>query len=638
MLGPLLADVDVVSFDFFDTLVDRPNLFAPTALFPLVEQQANERGQVLRDFARTRVRAEGIARVRARGNGVGDVTLEEIYREVAALSRLSAADTATLMALELALECQHIDRLASGFALYQDAVAAGKRIVVVSDTYFPAAFLTDLAVRAGYTQIERVFASSAERCTKLDGSLFDRVVAHTGVHPKRILHVGDDSFTDYRGALGRGMKSQLVRTPLQTWKRNRSIPNRTSGSAELDALFVELAAAPPSGDPAIIPEIVAMYAGFALWLAWRIAQDRVRTIYFFARDGRIMKEFFDLVARAAGLDVESRYLYVSRAALYPTVITAAPNVGRQLFAHNWEQLPVLDALRRVGLEADEGAAALAANGLRRDSILGAASRARFEKTLIDLWPLIEERNAGASALAVGYLEQEGVMHHQPTAVVDIGWHGTMQNAIHLLCRHRRTPKEIQGYYLGTLGRPQGADPLYRAAGFLVEQDEPPALRSIIRSSPSLIELLHGAPHGTVQGYEDVDGRIEPVLDPGELDREQYLSVIGPIQERALAHAKSLFGGVGRLRLTGPDPEMVARVALSWLCDPSPGVAEALGALQIVSDVRGVARSITGVSEHQLTVSAGELLPDGSKPMWPAGRRALQKAAAISDPVTSLRAR
>ena len=112
MLGPLLADVDVVSFDFFDTLVDRPNLFAPTALFPLVEQQANERGQVLRDFARTRVRAEGIARVRARGNGVGDVTLEEIYREVAALSRLSAADTATLMALELALECQHIDRLA----------------------------------------------------------------------------------------------------------------------------------------------------------------------------------------------------------------------------------------------------------------------------------------------------------------------------------------------------------------------------------------------------------------------------------------------------------------------------------------------------------------------------------------------
>jgi hypothetical protein len=202
----------------------------------------------------------------------------------------------------------------------------------------------------------------------------------------------------------------------------------------------------------------------------------------------------------------------------------------------------------------------------------------------------------------------------------------MQNALVLLCRHLGIDKQLSGFYLGTLDDPVGADPAYRANGFLVDRDQPPELRSIIRSSPSLIELLHGAEHGSVEGYERVGERIVPVLSTDPLDVQQHRQVIGPIQRDALALVRSLLDPRhGRLRVSSPSADMVARVGLGWLADPPPHVATVLGALRIVSDVRGNVRSITGVDEFDPLFATGELLPDGSRAMWPAGRDAVRRA-------------
>lgn len=630
MLGRMLDDVDVVSFDFFDTLVHRPSLYAPTSLFHLIDEAAVGEGLSIKEFPSVRIRGEAIARVRAQGHGVGDVTLPEIYREVGVLARFDEAETATLLGLELAAERRVIQMLPSGRALYGAAVDAGKRIAIVSDTYFSVEFLTELAERAGYVNIEWILASSVERATKAQGGLFDRLLERTGAPAGRVVHVGDDAYSDYRGALGRGLRAVLTSTPMQAWKRARSVPNRTTGARVLDDLLVSLAS--PSSrsetcddtcdDTGLVPEVAVLYLGHALWLASQLVQSRIRTVYFFSRDGQIMKEFFDLVSRAAGLGIESRYLHVSRAALYPTVIFTSPETARRLFAHNWDHLPIAHALRRVGLDPDESQDALRAAGLRADAVLGAASRDRFESTLVRLWPLIERRNAAASECAIAYLEQEAVLTTEHSAFVDIGWHGTMQNAIVLLCRHLGIVKPVNGYYLGTFDQPVGADRSYRASGFLVDNDNPPDIRAIVRASPSVIELLHGADHGSVERYEPRDGRVAPVLADDADEREQHRRVIAPIQHAALARARAVLGGDRTLRASAPDPGMVARVGLGWLTKPTPAVAEALGSLRIASDVRGVSRSVTGVIEHGLEGAAGEMLPDGSRPMWPAGRRVL----------------
>ena len=155
-----------------------------------------------------------------------------------------------------------------------------------------------------------------------------------------------------------------------------------------------------------------------------------------------------------------------------------------------------------------------------------------------------------------------------------------------------------------------------------EDDGPPDVRSIVRSSPSLIELLHGADHGTVDGYEESSGRIRPVFDVAASELAQHRAVIEPIQQRALALARSILDAHGSLRLSAPDPTMVVRAALGWIADPTREVAEALGRLTIATDVRGVHRSITGATEHPVAAQRHDMLPDGSRPMWSAGRKAM----------------
>jgi len=76
-----LSDVDLVSFDLFDTLVSRPAR-RPDAVLKLVEHRiASEEGRPIPLFAERRA-AEN--RVRARKHHQGDVNLSEIYAELAA--------------------------------------------------------------------------------------------------------------------------------------------------------------------------------------------------------------------------------------------------------------------------------------------------------------------------------------------------------------------------------------------------------------------------------------------------------------------------------------------------------------------------------------------------------------------------
>lgn len=66
--GRLLTQVDVVSFDLFDTLVYRKGLFLPKDLFYYVQAEAEKQlGLKLDDFTALRVRAEERARARVWG-------------------------------------------------------------------------------------------------------------------------------------------------------------------------------------------------------------------------------------------------------------------------------------------------------------------------------------------------------------------------------------------------------------------------------------------------------------------------------------------------------------------------------------------------------------------------------------------
>lgn len=631
-----LRFVDTVSFDLFDTLVQRDGLFSPKDLFYLVHEAAGrELGLWLNDYATVRVRAEGIARVRAWGSGKEEVTLDEIYAEVARLLDLDPRTKDDLMQIELDCERQATSSLESGKRLYEAALAAGKRIVVISDTYLPEALIAEIVEKMGYTAVSRVYASSAHGKSKQQGSLYDVVLRDLGCPPGRLLHVGDNQLTDVTRAVSKGIRSFFVPTSKYEFKWRHGLADVPSGNPSLSAMLCFLSEA---GQQAVtladlrsvlertaIENLSVLYLGFSTWLLKQLRQGGYERVYFAARDGLIMKRFFDLVAAAAGCEVESTYLYVSRAALYPSLIFVAPETARRLFSNPYEWLTLEDALHRISLSFEECADSLEKRGLVDPMLhLKPSMGAQFSAFLGDVWPLVERKNVEHYALVVDYLRQEKVLTEEKAAFVDIGWRGSLQNSVLTLLNHLGVTKDLQGFYLGTFEKPIGAAPGFRATGFLVDNDEPQQISTLVRSGPSALELFHGAGHGCVQGYERRGARVSPVLEDNPVERQQFNGVVGPVQDLAFEFVSEHLRRSTCFTITAPEPGLVARIALRFLYAPTVAEAEFFGRLKHASDFGGGMKSITGVLEWDLKKVYDETLPDGMLPMWRPGFKVLKR--------------
>ena len=633
----MLDAVDVVSFDLFDTLMERRGVFCPKDLFYVVREVAAARGIRIEEFVVARVRAEEGARVRARGCGKEDVTLEEIYADLGRRPGLTSTQVTELMRIELDCERSRLIALEAGARLFSAARQAGKQVVIISDTYFDEAFLAELLLERGYGAA-KIYASSEHGKTKSDGSLFDVVLGDLGVEPGKVLHVGDNPLSDVTRALGRGMRALLFTTPHGQWKRRHGMTDRPSGNAVVSNMLYRLSHTDadgrhPQDERSIVARTAAhlsiLYFGFAAWLVDHLRRRPCRRVYFASREGLVLKRFFDQAAAVAGLHVDSRYLYVSRAALYPSLVFADPKLARRLFCHHWDKLTFDDALRRLGLGFEEVRNVLRSQGISYPTLpLNAVTAPKLAGIIDGLWSVLRAKNKRHIELLTEYLGQEMVLDDADAAFVDIGWHGTLQYVLDRLLGHVGASKRLSGYYLGVFAKPTGAGEEFCAKGFLVDQNEPQSIATLVRAGPSLIELLHSAGHGSVLGYERKDGRVAPILEVDAIQERQFVDLIEPIQEQAFDRVAEALTHFDAASMTAPDPVVVARAALRVVYAPTAAEANVFGRLQIATDFGAPMKSLTGVLEYDLKSLHGETLPDGVAPMWRPGALAL-KASCLS---------
>lgn len=637
-LERFLSVVEVVSFDLFDTLLQRVGLFSPKDLFYQVQQRGEQQlGLRLDHFTTLRVRAENIARVRASGQGWGEITLAEIYQEVGRLLRLDPPTTHRLHELELACERAVLQILPSGQQLWQAALAAGKRVVITSDTYFTADFIAEILQRSGYGNADKLYLSSVWRQTKMAGALYESVVRDLACPSNRILHVGDSQHSDVTMALSQGLRALHLPTAKQQLRRRYALDERPSGNLGLSALLCNLSERPVHSGPRVNRQAVLnqtatenlalLYYGFAAWLLEQLRAGSYQRVYFAARDGLIMKRFFDLVAQTAGFTIDSRYLYVSRAALYPSLIFSDPVTARRLFCRTWDHLTVEATLRRIGLSFAENQAALATHGLTDPARrMDGALIPQMMAFLTSIWSQVEARNEQRYRLLLLYLRQELLLTPEKAAFVDIGWHGSSQDALLKLLDQQGIRKELHGFYLGTFEKPAAASAGFQAYGFLVHDQKPDNLAQLVRFGPSLLELFHSAGHGGVSGYACQGTEVVPLLENNPVEQQQFAEILEPLQTAAFAYIAQQLAQSPTALLAPPDPELVARLALRPVYAPTAAEAAVFGRLQIASDFGGRMKSITGALEWDLRTVAGDLLPDGTMPIWRPGFHTLKQVS------------
>lgn len=338
-----------VSFDVFDTLIQRPFL-EPTDLFFLLNDEFNRFTSAYVDFVAIRRDAEMSCReeLRLHQPSKEDITLDEIYGQMEKRYALDSGLLRQTKELEIALELRLCYARNFGKELYELAKDAGKQIVICSDMYLSADTISKILLKNGYGDYKKLYLSSELKITKAQKSLFKYMKKDLGCKTGlEIVHIGDNWASDIENARACGLRSCHIckaADMLQNWnpgiysgmafqkiyQRNDQHEDNpvmlrgfTGMRSAMGLVANRLYDNPyvsfhPQSDFNADPNNIGYFAlgphllAVVEWIMHIAVKKKIPVIHFVARDGYLVKKAFDAINTS---NVRSGYIRLSRKAL-----------------------------------------------------------------------------------------------------------------------------------------------------------------------------------------------------------------------------------------------------------------------------------------------------------------------------------
>lgn len=191
-------EVDLVSFDVFDTLVLRP-FVKPDDLFSLVESCSDSPG-----FHDARIAAEREAR---KATHREEVTIDDIYSHIPDAFR-------HLECMEIECELQITQPNPDLIRILDSLVGSGRDVVLASDMYLPASVVEEILDGCGIHGYRALYVSSDFGVTKHNGGLFKIVSEDAHVPFDRMMHIGDNPRSDIHVPRSLGIRTHQYIPPL----------------------------------------------------------------------------------------------------------------------------------------------------------------------------------------------------------------------------------------------------------------------------------------------------------------------------------------------------------------------------------------------------------------------------------------
>lgn len=511
-------DHGLISFDAFDTLITRP-LERPSDIFLLTGYKLkNELDPAIAPEAWLRIRQS--AEVRARKAGVErDVTLADVYREIAATTGLPSAFLAAAQAIEVGLEkrlLRPITSMVDTFNLFSQ----WGRTAVISDIYFSRPDLESMLAACGVrVNPAELFISCESGRTKRTGSLFALAKSGSGRH----LHVGDNVFSDlFQVWLSRGRAAPFFKASPTRLERELGrggiepplLGSALAGSARTARLRVKATSAHEQALAEVSAGFTApLLLAFVVWVLKQAELSKVDRLYFLARDGQLLLSIAQKISDAYKLRTNLVYLHVSRQSLHLPALFDVATDGLCMFGFAAGQ-SLVDILRKFDVDVDHpvisrfrerhgiGSPRAAMTLPELDAMLG---KIRADK---EVCGLIDTTAASARELLLGYLNQKAFCAAGNVGVVDIGWRGNLQRSLAQVVRRDDAGfgERLSGFYFGLYDRPGNCGGLNDFLGTAIAEPLKPFVRG------SMFEALCAADHGTTIGYERMaDGMVLPKL-------------------------------------------------------------------------------------------------------------------------------
>lgn len=445
-----LTDIDYVSFDIYDTLLLRM-VRVPSQIFDKMYEDAPEffpRHISSCEWRHMRTCAETRAKEKKKG---GEITLEDIYREIPAI----ITNPAKVMELELRTE-QKNTYLNPEIMSLLNAIKAkhGKRVILVSDMYLIQRDIKAVLQFCGMDigLIDGIFISSECGARKDNGSLFLYVSGKLYCKPERILHIGDNWKADYWNARKAGWQS--VHYPLISEACYRypylGYEKEFYGDIGREIYAMRILAAHEcslEGEEKEWFEMGAMALGPLLtytaeWVLDLAEEREIRNIYPMMREGRFLTILLKRAAQERGWDGCLEPMYISRRALYPALNSVIRKKDiESILASKYMTVRKAFALLGLDWEGREYLEPYAEWNLQSCKDIFVDGASIYQKIAADLksestLQTIREKNREADRDIWDYFVSLK-MDRENYITVDIGWKGTSQNAIQRICRNRQ---------------------------------------------------------------------------------------------------------------------------------------------------------------------------------------------------------
>ncbi len=550
--------IRTVSFDIFDTLLERPALH-PDDIFVLLNEPVKALLQRDRfDFHRIRRHIEHEA-VQHHANGDSPeytLSFDQIYDYFRIKHQLGNEETRHIMELERDLERRLLAPRAIGRQLFETARKTGKRIVCLSDMYFDQPFLSELLARNGFAGVDAIYVSSEIKKRKDSGALFTHVLTTERLAAHEMVHIGDHIDSDYRIPLGLGIPACHIPSSSEYFfARTRACNDVwTAKYAPAERLLIgfflnrwseqqtERASCFPQKRDLGYFGIGPILFGIAQYIRTsRAIQDHYPSVHFASRDGYLpMKAYDHLNEDSARKCIPSSYLYCGRALYHAAGYQGSP------LKHLTQRLQKMWCGPDMNLghlfDSLVSPTFLAADDPRRDRLVSVEIKERFSV----LHAILEVRHAEVdrllrekqNRLRAYYAEVLSFSRRRRALVFDCGCGGSVSKNIMKVVRGR-----IDKAYLCETARNRLADRIHRTRTHLLLGD------------------LHDLqPMGTLSIFEEVFSSMDgpcidlireadcwaPVSDPSQVPSAATAEDVVAIQSAAMDFVRDIKTRFGSL--------------------------------------------------------------------------------------------
>lgn len=537
------SDINIVSFDLFDTLITR-TVDKPKNIFNLLEERTNK---VLKNkyqnIAKLREISERLCR---HDKNNSEITLDDIYKKMGEICKINEVDKNRIKNLEIDIEIEKLKLKEDGYFLLNHAIEENKKIIIITDMYMDSYTIKKI-LDIFNIKYDTLYLSSELNRTKKHGDIYEYVTNNEKCNPENILHIGDNKKADINNASAYGITTCYINNSaslLRTNKLYKDILKLDRADQEFDLwrnTYIKLIAdrlyrrssecyndSLFNGNVSNIGYIALgpILFGYMRWLYFQAKSKKIKNIYFLSREGMILKKCFDIFNNIFKGDIKTYYMYASRRCLRFASIETIKDIFDIVFEDYNTKASISSVLYNKFCldESDVPNELLKKHGFsNRSNALSSVSEYRIKlfNLCCEVKNIIFEKSKNERDIYLEYLKSIKFSGDTDSCIVDIGWQGNMQGALGNLINR----KLIGFYYASSSNSRRWTNVGHEINSYFDDYFTIPSSSKVVEF-PTIIEYLTCYTDPSLIRMQKVHDDFIPIFrDEASIDRIEFITEI-----------------------------------------------------------------------------------------------------------------